>query len=126
MAGVQSRMNVATIERDLLLKQQKDAKGEGLGTLAGCCPAVVLAMVVHIQPSILKINALLRFWNGQSPVLGVPPSSHPWVMTSALRAQIVQVGFVASVLCACLRCRPPVWGPGGAAGSKAGGGRAGQ
>jgi hypothetical protein len=36
MAGVQSRMDVATSERDLLLKQQKDAKGEGLGVLAGC------------------------------------------------------------------------------------------
>lgn len=29
MAEVQSRMNVATSERDLLLKQQADAKGEG-------------------------------------------------------------------------------------------------
>lgn len=28
MASVQSRMDVATSERDLLLKQQKDAKGE--------------------------------------------------------------------------------------------------
>jgi hypothetical protein len=28
MAEVQSRMNVATSERDLLLKQQQDAKGE--------------------------------------------------------------------------------------------------
>jgi hypothetical protein len=29
MAEVQSRMSVATSERDLLLKQQADAKGEG-------------------------------------------------------------------------------------------------
>lgn len=40
MAEVQSRMSVATSERDLLLKQQQDAKGE-IG-----CPGV------HVSPAV--------------------------------------------------------------------------
>jgi hypothetical protein len=49
MAGVQSRMDVATSERDLLLKQQKDAKGEGPGCTGWWLPAAMLGMVVHIR-----------------------------------------------------------------------------
>lgn len=72
MAGVQSRMDVATSERDLLLKQQKDAKGEGLGPLAGCLllSTVVLFILVciHSQLRILMVNtALLASSNAQRP-----------------------------------------------------------
>jgi hypothetical protein len=40
MAEVQSRMNVATSERDLLLKQQQDAKGELVQLSLGAAASV--------------------------------------------------------------------------------------
>lgn len=76
MAEVQSRMNVATSERDLLLKQQQDAKGELVqllmhsncyflcfmngqyGVTSTCCCTLLHLTCLH-DPSALQAALLL-------------------------------------------------------------------